>query len=134
MASAFSGVLQALMAGMRFGPSRALLERLLPVPGEGPSEEVRRTGFFRIEIHARTSNGRRYVARLGAQGDPGYTATARMLGESALCLDLDHDRLPDGAGVLTPATGLGIALVDRLRAAGQTLTAEPFPATAGSNS
>ena len=134
MASAFSGALQALRAGMRFGPSRALLGRLLPAPGEGPSEEVRRTGFFRIEIHARTSNGGRYVARLGAHGDPGYAATAGMLGESALCLALDHDRLPDRAGVLTPATGLGIALVDRLRAAGQTLITEPFPASVGSNS
>lgn len=122
------------MAGMRFAPSRALLERFLPAPGEGPREEVRRTGFFRIEVHARTSKGGRYVARLGAQGDPGYTATAVMLGESALCLALDHDRLPDRAGVLTPATGLGIALVDRLRAAGQMLTAERVPAMVGSTS
>ena len=40
-----------------------------------------------------------------------------MLGESALALALDGD-LPDRAGVLTPATALGDALVDRLRAAG----------------
>jgi short subunit dehydrogenase-like uncharacterized protein len=43
-----------------------------------------------------------------------------MLGESVLCLALDGDRLPDRAGVLTPATGMGSALADRLRAAGQT--------------
>ena len=70
-AAAFSGALQALMAGMRFWPLRALLERFLPAPGEGPREEVRRTGFFRSEVHARTSKGGRYIAPLGAQGNPG---------------------------------------------------------------
>jgi short subunit dehydrogenase-like uncharacterized protein len=44
-----------------------------------------------------------------------------MLGESALCLALDHD-LPKAGGVLTPATAMGVALADRLRAAGQTLS------------
>lgn len=53
-----------------------------------------------------------------AQGDPGYKATAVMLGESALALALDRDRLPDRAGVLTPAVAMGDALTDRLTAAG----------------
>ena len=43
-----------------------------------------------------------------------------MFGEAALCLALDRDRLPDRAGVLTPATAMDGALVERLRAAGQT--------------
>jgi short subunit dehydrogenase-like uncharacterized protein len=47
-----------------------------------------------------------------------------MLGESALCLALDRDRLPERAGVLTPATAMGEALTGRLIKAGQTLTAE----------
>jgi len=41
-----------------------------------------------------------------------------MLGESALALVHDRADLPGGGGVLTPATGLGDALVNRLRAAG----------------
>ena len=57
---------------------------------------------------------------MAAQGDPGYAATAVMLGESALCLALDEDRLPDMAGVLTPATAMGDPLIARLRAAGHT--------------
>ena len=44
-----------------------------------------------------------------------------MFGQSALCLALDGDRLPDAAGVLTPATAMGDALVDRLREQGFTL-------------
>jgi short subunit dehydrogenase-like uncharacterized protein len=44
-----------------------------------------------------------------------------MLGESALCLALDRDRLPGHTGVLTPATAMGAALAGRLRSAGHTL-------------
>ncbi len=71
-----------------------------------------------IEIRARTLSGERWVCDVTAQGDPGYGATSVMLGEAGLCLGLDGDRLPDPAGVLTPSTGTGMALVERLRAAG----------------
>ena len=119
-AGAVAGGVGALVAGLALTPTRAVLDRVLPSPGEGPNEQQRDAGFFRIEIHARTSSGARYVCRVAAQGDPGYKATAVMFGESALSLALDGDRLPARAGVLTPATALGSALVERLRAAGQT--------------
>jgi short subunit dehydrogenase-like uncharacterized protein len=120
-AAAFSTALKAAAAGLAFGPSRALLGQLLPVLGEGPGEKTRRTGFFRMQIHTRTPAGVRYLAKIEARGDPGYAATSVMLGESALCLALDRDRLPDRAGVLTPATAMGAALAGRLRSAGHTL-------------
>jgi short subunit dehydrogenase-like uncharacterized protein len=109
---------------MRFAPTRTVLDRVLPSPGEGPDEKARRRGRFRMELLTRTSTGARYRAVVAAQGDPGYQATALMMGESALCLALDRDRLPDRAGVLTPATAMGEGLVERLRAAGMTLTVE----------
>lgn len=124
LGAAAAAGLKAAAAGLAFGPSRALLGQLLPAPGQGPSEKARRTGFFRIEIHTRTSAGARYVGKIEALGDPGYAATSVMLGESALCLALDRERLPDRAGVLTPATAMGTALAERLRSAGHTLTAE----------
>jgi short subunit dehydrogenase-like uncharacterized protein len=102
-----------------------MLARLLPSPGQGPGERTRRTGYFRIQIHARTSAGARYLGAVEAQGDPGYAATSVMLGETALCLALDRDQLPGRAGVLTPATAMGAALAARLRSAGHTLTARP---------
>ncbi|MGE5763897.1 MAG: saccharopine dehydrogenase family protein [Mycobacterium leprae] len=120
-AAAASAVVPALGAGLSWRPSRALLDRMLPAPGEGPSENTRIKGSFRLEIHTRTSSGARYIAEVAAKGDPGYAATSVMLGESALALALDRDRLPSAAGVLTPATALGTVLVDRLRAAGHTL-------------
>jgi short subunit dehydrogenase-like uncharacterized protein len=110
----------ALAGGLMFGPTRAILDRVLPDPGDGPDEKTRTNGGFDIEIHARTSGGKRYVTHVAAQGDPGYAATAVMLGESGLALALDDSALPARAGVLTPATALGDRLAERLRAAGQT--------------
>ena len=112
---------RAAEAGLAFGPSRALLRRLLPAPGHGPGEKTRRAGFFRIQIHTRTTGGHQYLGTIEARGDPGYAATSVMLGETALCLALDKDQLPDRAGVLTPATAMGAALATRLRSAGHTL-------------
>jgi short subunit dehydrogenase-like uncharacterized protein len=122
--AAVAAAVAGLTAGLRFGPSRALLDHVLPQPGQGPGGRTRRAGLFRMEIHTRTSAGVRYVATIAARGDPGYQATSVMLGESALCLALDRDRLPDRAGVLTPATAMGTALAGRLKAAGHTLTAQ----------
>jgi short subunit dehydrogenase-like uncharacterized protein len=118
-AGAIVAGLGGILAGMSFGPTRKLLDRVLPSPGEGPSEKTRLKGFYEIAIHARTSTGRSYVARVAQQGDPGYAATAVLLGESALCLGLDE--LPPAAGVLTPATAMGDVLADRLRASGVTI-------------
>jgi short subunit dehydrogenase-like uncharacterized protein len=122
-AAALAAGVVALGAGLSFGPTRAVLDRVLPAPGEGPGERTREHGHFAIEVHTRTATGARYVADVAAQGDPGYAATAVMLGESGLCLALDGARLPGRAGVLTPATALGGVLAERLRAAGQTLAA-----------
>ena len=114
------GGLGVAVGGLALPPTRALLDRVLPAPGEGPSEKTRTNGYFQIEVHTRTSTGARYVAHVSAKGDPGYGATAVMLGESALSLAFDGDRLPVAAGVLTPATAMNGALTDRLRAGGFT--------------
>ncbi len=119
-AGVLSAGLVAFAGGMRFGPTRALLDRVLPAPGDGPSEKVRRTGHFRVEVHTRTTTGARYVATVAALGDPGYAATAVIFGEAALSLALDP--LDSPGGVLTPAVALGDALVDRLHARGLELT------------
>ena len=123
-ATTVTSALGALAAGLAYPRTRRLLVgRVLPAPGQGPSEKTRRGGRFRMEIYTRTSAGRRYRATVAAQGDPGYQATAVMMGEAALALVLDRDRLPGRAGVLTPATALGAVLTGRLRAAGMTFEA-----------
>jgi short subunit dehydrogenase-like uncharacterized protein len=105
---------------MGFAPSRAALDRLLPKPGDGPSEKTRSTGWFRMEAETTTTTGARYQSVVAGSGDPGYAATAVMMGESALCLAFDE--IPERAGVLTPATAMGDALVRRLRAQGMELS------------
>ncbi len=110
--------LGALVAGLSIGPTRKLLDRVLPDPGEGPNESAREKGFFKIDTHAKTSKGGDLVCRISAPGDPGYKATAVMLGEAGLALALDGEKLPEAAGMLTPATGIGLPLAERLRAAG----------------
>lgn len=54
-----------------------------------------------------------------------------MLCETALGLALDADRLPERSGVLTPAAGMGLVLVERLRATGMSfkVLAAEVPAT-----
>jgi len=128
--TAVSAAFKGVEAGLAFGPSRALLDRfllgrLLPSPGQGPSDKARRDGYFRIQVHTRTESGPRYLAAVEAQGDPGYAATSVMLSQSALCLALDRDLLPAQAGVLTPAAAMGAPLISRLSTAGLTLTARP---------
>ncbi|MFI0433923.1 MAG: saccharopine dehydrogenase family protein [Candidatus Nanopelagicales bacterium] len=121
MAAGMVAGLGGLVAGMRFGPTRSLLDRVLPAPGEGPGEEARRSGYFRMEIHAMTDSGQPLRTKVAAQGDPGYAATAVMLGQSVLCLALDGEVLPKRAGVLTPAVAMGRVLADRLRDADFTI-------------
>ena len=119
-ATAVTAALAGFAAAMSLPPTRSLLDRVLPDPGSGPGEQTRARGWFRMEVDATTGSGRRYRATAAGQGDPGYAATAVMLGETVLGLALDGDRLPDRAGSLTPATALGPVLVERLRAAGHT--------------
>ncbi len=117
--------LGALVAGLSLPPTRFLLDRILPKPGEGPDRRTRERGHFTMDLFTTTSTGARYTARVRAKGDPGYAATAVMLGESALALALDRAQLPPSpGGVLTPATGIGDALVRRLRAAGVEISAK----------
>ena len=92
-----------------------------PKPGTGPSERAREQGHYKVETYTTTTTGARYRATMAQQGDPGYKATAVLLGESGLALALDRDRLSDLRGVLTPAAAMGDALLARLPAAGVTL-------------
>ena len=98
-----------------------LVERIMPKPGTGPSESAREKGHYTVETYTTTETGARYRATMAQKGDPGYKATAVLLGESGLALALDRDKLSELRGVLTPAAAMGDVLLDRLPAAGVTL-------------
>lgn len=122
-AMATGGNVAAVELGGRFlnRVPRSALERILPKPGTGPSEQTRENGHYTVETYTTTATGARYVARMSQKGDPGYKATSVLLGESGLALALDRDALPDLHGVLTPAAAMGDALLGRFPAAGVTL-------------
>jgi short subunit dehydrogenase-like uncharacterized protein len=122
-ATLMSGGLGAFVGAVSWSPTRALLEKVaLPSPGEGPSREAREAGFFKLKLHARGTDADgdtiRLVGRVEGDNDPGYGETAKMLGESALCLALDGGELESPGGVLTPASAMDRILLERLRAAG----------------
>jgi short subunit dehydrogenase-like uncharacterized protein len=121
-AAAMTAGLGALSAAMTFRPARqALVGRVLPAPGEGPNAEVREKGLFEFHVVGRDEG---VTIRVIVRGDkdPGYGSSAGMLGESALCLALDP--LAERFGMLTPASAMGRALVDRLPRAGVTFEVE----------
>ncbi|MGE0131485.1 MAG: trans-acting enoyl reductase family protein [Blastocatellales bacterium] len=108
-------------------PVRHLMKSILPQPGDGPSEKTMNEGWFRCELLGLTSDGRKTHGLIRDQGDPGNRATVKFLCESALGLAVNTDELPGGAqrgGILTPATGLGDVLANRLRNAGMTIEVE----------
>jgi short subunit dehydrogenase-like uncharacterized protein len=103
---------------------REIVEPLLPQPGSGPSEQTMNEGWFSCELIGTASNGRKVRGMIRDQGDPGNRATVKFVCESALSLALQADELPGGrsrGGVLTPATGIGDVLAERLRRAGMTV-------------
>ena len=102
-------------------PIRKLVRPLLPKPGEGPSEETMENGFFDSFFTAELDNGEKKLFRVHGKGDPGYKVTSKFVCESALTLVKDRENLPGGneyGGVLTPASGLGQPLIDRLSSNG----------------
>ena len=119
---AFKGLMG--MAGLGlvlFTPLRKLVRPLLKQPGQGPSQEERDAGWFDCKFILETENGDKHVAAISGDGDPGYKVTSKLVSECALCLIEDSDKLPGGGdygGVLTSASGLGMALVDRLKKVG----------------
>jgi short subunit dehydrogenase-like uncharacterized protein len=132
--------LAGFFLGASTPPTRWLLRKFLPTPGQGPSAQDRATGRFRFEHYATTSPTkgaapRRLRAVVAAQCDA-YEATGIFAAESALLLarppaasgpaesPVDPSALPGRTGVLTPASGLGMPLIERLRTQGITLSVD----------
>ena len=85
-----------------------------------PGQEQRENGAFKTLLLA-IDDGQTERAVVSDRRDPGYGSTAVMLSEAALCLALEGAQLSTGGGILTPATAMGMRLVERLRTAGLTL-------------
>ena len=102
------------MATLAAPPTRKIIKRLIPKPGEGPSEQDQEQGFFEIELKAKHPDNESLDLRAIVKGDrdPGYGSTAKMIVESALALA--HDDIKKGGGFWTPASVIGDQLLQRL--------------------
>lgn len=108
---------------LKSGAVLSLVNKLVPPPGSGPSEKSMNNGSFRCQWVGKSASGHVVRGLVADKGDPGNRATTKMVCEAALALALQVKDLPGGSmgGILTPASGLGQVLVDRLRKAGMTL-------------
>jgi len=126
-ASAVAAALGVGAAAVSVGPLREAIERYaFPALESAPTREEVTDGRFTVRVvgRGRGPDGRFTVESVvGADRDPGYGATAQMLGEAAICLVRGETASPLDGGVLTPASGIGTPLADRLRGAGLTVTA-----------
>lgn len=105
----------AFMAASALPPTRWFLQKfILPAAGEGPSPKAQASGYFDLRFFGRTHSGQALNARVSADRDPGYGATAKMLGEAAAMLALETPRSRLKGGFWTPATTFGQPLVKRL--------------------
>jgi short subunit dehydrogenase-like uncharacterized protein len=105
--------LGAILGASQVGPLRRFLLGKVK-QGEGPDESRRDKSWFTVDFVG--EGGGRTVRTRVSGGDPGYTETAKMLAESALCLALDDN--PPSAGQVTTAQAMGDRLLERLQAAG----------------
>jgi short subunit dehydrogenase-like uncharacterized protein len=103
----------SLFAMAQVPPVRKLLLGRL-APGDGPTDEQRANGWFKVRFVGEGGGQRVQTEVTG--GDPGYTETSKMLAESALCLA--QDDLPQTAGQVTTAVAMGDKLIERLQRAG----------------
>ncbi len=104
-----------------FGPKkwfRNFVKKIMPAPGDGPSEEQIEQGFFKLLAIGKNQDGRSVSVKISYPGDPGNKSTVFFLCESALCLMESEEIQSKASGFLTPISALGSALVDRLSSRG----------------
>ena len=107
--------LGTFMLGAGIAPTRWLLEKFMPAPGEGPSRDAQEKGSFDLRFVGKTADGEKLTARVTGDRDPGYGSTAKMLIQAGLCLARDIGKGNMPGGFWTPATIFGDRLIERLR-------------------
>ena len=95
-------------------PTRAVVKKLVPQPGEGPSPEAQLNGLFDLKFIGTTDGGETITVEVTGDRDPGYGCTAKMLAQAGLCLARDISKSEKAGGFWTPATAMGDALIERL--------------------
>jgi len=123
-----TAVLGTTMTLVKSAAGRAIIKRLAPAPGEGPSQDAIDNGFTKMRLFGEGDGGAKARLTLSYAGDPGSRFTVLSLTECALLLATEPEAcghgVPGKGGVLTPATAFGHRLAERLRANDVTLDIE----------
>ena len=107
----------SFMALATIKPTRMILEKfILPKPGEGPSPEVQKKGFFDLRFIGKTPNGNKMNIKVTGDRDPGYGSTAKVLAETGILLAIGLSKTDKPGGFWTPASAFGNSLIERLEA------------------
>ena len=103
------------MVAVAVPPIRGFIHLFLPKPGEGPSLEAQRSGYFVHEVYGKTESGQSLTVRVSGNRDPGYGSTAKMISQAGLCLAQDVSKADKPGGFYTPAALFGERLIERLQ-------------------
>lgn len=108
-----TGALGGFFTASAFKPSRWVVEKFVPKPGEGPSLEAQKNGFYDLRFVGKTTDGKTIKTKVTGDRDPGYGSTRKMLGEAgvSLAFDVAADRT---GGFWTPSSLLDGKLFERL--------------------
>ena len=108
-----TGGLGAFFTASAIKPTRWVVEKFVPQPGEGPSPEAQKAGFYDLRFVGRTEDGKTIITKVTGDRDPGYGSTGKMLGEAGMCLAFDLPAEKEG-GFWTPSSLLNGSLMERL--------------------
>lgn len=114
-AAAVTAAMGGFVLAVAVPPLRGFINLFLPRPGEGPSPEAQRRGFFRHEVYGHTESGQTFKVRVTGDRDPGYGSTAKMVSQAGLCLAQDIAKTAKPGGFYTPAALFGERLIERLQ-------------------
>lgn len=114
-AGAISAGMGGVFAGAAFAPTRKLLEKVLPAPGEGPSPQEQQDGYYDLRFIGHTPDGQTLQTKVTGDRDPGYGSTGKKLGEAGACLAFDTPAKDFPGGFWTPASLMGERLLARLQ-------------------
>lgn len=113
-AKSMGRMLKWFMILAAIAPTRWLLEKFIPKPGEGPSLKEQEEGLYDMRFFGQTASGKKIVTKVVGDRDPGYGSTAKMLGQAALCL-ASIDKEAKAGGFWTPASIYQDDLIERLQ-------------------
>ncbi len=114
-AYSIAGALFGFLTMSALAPTRWFLKRFaVPAPGEGPSLEAQKKGFYDLRFLGLLEDGRSLRAKVTGDADPGYGSTSKILAEAGALLARGGGGTNAG-GFWTPATLLGDPLLEVLQ-------------------